>query len=177
MALPDYAELAQLWRRLISVQTAVNARDLLGLGVDLLADDGQDHIPLELRELIELGLTQSAYDHARDGIARTHVLDAINDRLSEFDIIATPTLGVDGVRNGERGRTVGPSTIAGRPTETTIGWTLTFPLNFSGHPAISIPVGLSRNGLPVGLQLIGRRGADRDLLRWSATIERALSEG
>jgi amidase/aspartyl-tRNA(Asn)/glutamyl-tRNA(Gln) amidotransferase subunit A len=52
-----------------------------------------------------------------------------------------------------------------------IGWCLTYLLNFTGHPAASIPAGLS-NGLPVGMQIIGRRYADNDVLAASAAFER-----
>lgn len=51
---------------------------------------------------------------------------------------------------------------------------LTWAFNLSGHPAISLPAGLDRRGLPVGLQLVGRRGADEQLLRVAARIEAAL---
>ncbi|HEX7265373.1 MAG TPA: amidase family protein, partial [Candidatus Dormibacteraeota bacterium] len=52
-----------------------------------------------------------------------------------------------------------------------IGWCLTFLTNFSGHPSASIPAGLY-DGLPVGMQIIGRRGADVDVLAASAAFER-----
>jgi Asp-tRNA(Asn)/Glu-tRNA(Gln) amidotransferase A subunit family amidase len=54
-----------------------------------------------------------------------------------------------------------------------IGWCLTYPLNFSGNPAASIPAGLSSGGLPVGMQIIGRRYADCDVLAASAAFEKA----
>jgi amidase/aspartyl-tRNA(Asn)/glutamyl-tRNA(Gln) amidotransferase subunit A len=174
VALPDHSELAELWRRLISVQTAVNATDLRRLGVDLLAEGSS--IPPELRALIELGLSLSAVTHARDGAVRTRVLDAVEDQFAEVDLLVTPTLTVDGVENGERGRTVGPSSVAGRPVESTIGWTMTFPLNFTGHPAISVPIGKSVRGLPVGIQIIGRRGEDRRLLDYAQHLEAELAE-
>src|SRR6267378_2645710 len=39
------------------------------------------------------------------------------------------------------------------------------PANFTGHPAISVPCGFTRDGLPIGLQLIGRRFDESTLLR------------
>ena len=44
-------------------------------------------------------------------------------------------------------------------------------MNFSGHPAASIPAGMA-HGLPVGMQLIGRRYADAEVLVASAAFER-----
>ena len=53
-----------------------------------------------------------------------------------------------------------------------IGWCLTYPINLSGHPAASIPAGMAEGHLPVGMQLIGRRYADADVLTASAAFER-----
>ena len=49
----------------------------------------------------------------------------------------------------------------------------TFPANMTGQPAVSLPAGWTDDGLPVGLQLIGRRYEDATLLRASAAYERA----
>lgn len=57
-------------------------------------------------------------------------------------------------------------------TEPLIGFCLTFFCNFTGNPAASIPAGLSREGFPVGLQLIGNRYGEIDLLAASAAYER-----
>jgi aspartyl-tRNA(Asn)/glutamyl-tRNA(Gln) amidotransferase subunit A len=50
-------------------------------------------------------------------------------------------------------------------------WTM--PFNMTGHPAISLPCGFARDGLPIGLQLVGRFRADAALLRASALFEAA----
>jgi aspartyl-tRNA(Asn)/glutamyl-tRNA(Gln) amidotransferase subunit A len=48
------------------------------------------------------------------------------------------------------------------------------PANVTGHPAVAIPAGLSGDGLPVGIQLIGRKHDERRLLRIAATMEQTL---
>jgi amidase/aspartyl-tRNA(Asn)/glutamyl-tRNA(Gln) amidotransferase subunit A len=174
VALADQFELAQLWRSIISVQTAHNAASFLERGVDLLGEHRAD-IPVELAALIELGFSKSAVDHAKDHELRTDVFDAIEDALERCEVIATPCLAVAGVENGEWGRTVGPSAVNGVELETTIGFTLTHPLNLSGHPAITVPIGFTADGLPVGLQLIGRRWHDATLLALAAQLESALA--
>jgi amidase/aspartyl-tRNA(Asn)/glutamyl-tRNA(Gln) amidotransferase subunit A len=173
VALPNALELAHLWRRLISVQTAHNAAGFLERGVDLLGAHRAD-IPVELAALIELGASLSAVDHARDHERRSVVFDAIELAFEHCDVIATPTLAVAGVENGEWGRTVGPTSIHGVEVEPTIGWTLTHPLNLSGHPAITVPIGFTTEGLPVGLQLVGRRWDDAGLTALAAAIEASL---
>ena len=49
----------------------------------------------------------------------------------------------------------------------------TLPFNLSGSPASSVPFGTSRSGLPIGVQLIGRRFGDQDVLQAGAALERA----
>lgn len=51
---------------------------------------------------------------------------------------------------------------------------LTMPFNFSGHPALTLPL-QGATGDPVGLQLVGRTGADQDLLALSAYVEQLLA--
>ncbi|MFE6689983.1 amidase [Streptomyces sp. NPDC057743] len=49
------------------------------------------------------------------------------------------------------------------------------PWSNAGLPSLSLPAGRAANGLPLGLQLVGRSGADEELLSWAADIERALN--
>jgi len=48
-----------------------------------------------------------------------------------------------------------------------------YPFNFTGHPAASIPAGFTAAGMPVGLQIVGRRNADLTVLQASAAFEQA----
>lgn len=66
---------------------------------------------------------------------------------------------------------MGPKEINGEPVDPLIGWALTYLVNFTGHPAASIPAGLSADKLPIGMQIIGRRYADHDVLAASQRFE------
>ena len=74
------------------------------------------------------------------------------------------------VKNGTDGNTLGPrgQRRRGRPADRLVP---DLPLNFTGHPAASIPAGFA-DGLPVGMQIVGRRYADADVLAASAAFER-----
>ena len=50
-------------------------------------------------------------------------------------------------------------------------WTM--PFNLTGHPAITLPCGFGRDGLPIGLQLVGRLRQESDLLAAAAVFEAA----
>src|SRR3712207_5919352 len=102
---------------------------------------------------------------------RTSVYDRIQQVLRSHDLLVTPTLAALPVDNADDGNTVGPSTIEGVDVDPLIGWCLTYVVNFTGHPAASVPAG-DVDGLPVGMQLIGRRYGDADVLAASATYER-----
>ena len=68
-----------------------------------------------------------------------------------------------------------PVEIDGRPVDTMrrAWYPYTLPFNMTGNPALSIPCGFDGDGLPVGLQLIGRIGEDALLLRAAALFEAA----
>ncbi len=89
--------------------------------------------------------------------------------FDQYDLLLTPTvacpplpIGVDTVTE-----------IAGRPVSF-YGWIpFTYPFNLTGQPAASVPAGCTKSGLPVGLQIVGRRLDDATVLRASAAFERA----
>jgi amidase len=121
---------------------------------------------------MEQGLRASARDVAHDQALRTLVFDAIQAVFADYDLLVSPTVGVLPVPNADvPGETVGPSEINGVEVDPLIGWTLTYAINFTGHPAASVPAGLAE-GLPVGMQIVGRLGADVDVLAASAAVER-----
>lgn len=64
--------------------------------------------------------------------------------------------------------------IAGKRVDPILGWVLTYPFNTLGRcPVLNLPVGLADNGVPVGVQIIGRPYADADVFAIGATVERA----
>jgi amidase len=64
--------------------------------------------------------------------------------------------------------------IEGQRMRTYIDWMATcYAVSCTGLPAISVPCGFTPGGLPVGLQIVGRRGCDRDVLALAHAFERA----
>jgi Amidase len=110
----------------------------------------------------------------QDQEVRTEIYDVIQGILNKYDLLVTPTLACLPVDNAKDGNTIGPSEINGVSIDPMLGWALTYFLNFSGHPAASIPAGLSIDNLPVGMQIIGKRYGDADVLTqarsWSVCV-------
>lgn len=163
-------ELSDCWSRLMMPLNLGTLEAVKAGGLDLLKDH-RDHFPPEYLRWIEIGQSMTISDLARDQAIRSEVYDAMQAVFARYDLIVTPTVGSLPVRNRDDGNTVGPSTVNGEAVDPLIGWCLTYPVNFTGHPAASIPAGIA-GALPVGMQIIGRRYADADVLAASATFER-----
>ncbi len=94
-------------------------------------------------------MNMTAVEFFADQAMRTEVYDAVQGAFADCDIIVTPTLACLPVKNLTNGETIGPERVNGEEVDRLIGWCLTYPLNFTGNPAASIPAGLSKSGLPV----------------------------
>jgi amidase len=167
----DQKELSDLWCRQIIVINVEAFENFKRQGLDLLKDH-RDDFPPQYLEWLEKGYEMGVADLARDLQMRTEVYDATQKVFEDHDLLVTPTLACLPVNNADDGNTVGPSEINGVEVDSLIGWCLTYFANFTGHPAASVPAGLAEGRLPVGMQIIGRRYADMDVLAASAVFER-----
>jgi amidase len=166
------AELVEAWCRLISVDNLRQSDLLKTKGIDLLGRDAND-LPPELSERLQKAQSITAAEYLRDKEICSQVYEAIQSVFAQYDLIVTPTLACLPVLNSQNGNILGPQSVNDVPVNPLLGWCLTYPVNFSGHPAASIPAGLAFGSLPLGMQIIGRRYADRDVLTASAAFERA----
>lgn len=166
----SHGELSDLWCRMIAPNMLASLQVLKAQGLDLIGQHPGD-LPPEVHAWIETASELTIHDHIRDQTLRTEVYDAIQGVFETHELLVTPTVACLPVENRNDGNTVGPSEVNGETTDPLIGWCLTYPVNFTGHPAASVPAGLS-DGLPVGMQIIGNRHGDRDVLAASAAFER-----
>jgi amidase/aspartyl-tRNA(Asn)/glutamyl-tRNA(Gln) amidotransferase subunit A len=164
-------ELSDVWSRLYMLLNLQALDSYKQAGTDLLGEH-RDDFPPEYLYWVEQAQQMSALDYYQDQAIRTEVYDAFQGVLNKYDLLITPTLACPAVDNASDGNTVGPRAINGEEIDPLIGWCLTYFVNFTGHPAASIPAGLTADGLPVGMQIIGRRHADADVLAASAAFER-----
>ena len=94
------------------------------------------------------------------------------DWFEAFDLLVTPTAGCPPLTTAELEPPQGTPWKAGR-THARIG-AFTLPFNATGQPAISLPLGQTAAGLPVGVQLVAGMGRDDLLIRLAAQFEQAM---
>jgi Asp-tRNA(Asn)/Glu-tRNA(Gln) amidotransferase A subunit family amidase len=102
---------------------------------------------------------------------RQEIAAWFRDRLEGRDALLVPTTAYPSFRMGDTEVDLG----AGRTVEVTRigpGW-MTCPVNLAGLPAVTLPAGRSRAGLPIGVTLIGAEGGEGNLLRLAAQWEMA----
>jgi Asp-tRNA(Asn)/Glu-tRNA(Gln) amidotransferase A subunit family amidase len=118
---------------------------------------------------VEPGLKLTLRDYLEAQAQVTTFLEqSAPDYWKDCDVLATPTLAVPPFSTK---LPLGPDRLAGEPIDPQVGWAFTWPFNLTGQPAVSIPCGWTKDGLPLGLQLVGRRGADGLVLRVAAALE------
>ncbi len=119
---------------------------------------------------IEQGIHLTAEQWGRAEMARTALWHRVRAFFDRFDLLLTPTVAV-------RPFPVEvdyPAEINGRRVETYIDWfLLTYAITLTGLPAISVPAGWTADGLPVGLQIVGRWRSEESVLRAAAAFEAA----
>lgn len=136
--------------------------------VSRLTDDEAEMLDPGLRAIADRGARLGASDYVAALEARVQLSASIDEMLSSVDILVTPSLPLDSFE-------VGADVPNGWSDDRWMTWTpFTYPFNISGHPALSVPCGLSDRGLPVGLQLVGRKFDDGRLLGIASALEQVL---
>jgi aspartyl-tRNA(Asn)/glutamyl-tRNA(Gln) amidotransferase subunit A len=111
-----------------------------------------------LRLLSAHAYVPGAYVRAQQ--ARAIARQAFEQAVEGIDLLSTPTM-------------PGAAPPLGVPSPTRF----TAPFNLIGWPAISVPVGAAPDGMPLGLQLVGRPWGERTVLRAARVVERGMGAG
>jgi Asp-tRNA(Asn)/Glu-tRNA(Gln) amidotransferase A subunit family amidase len=119
---------------------------------------------------LEQGKNLSLTDVGKAEMARTALYQRVRKFFETYDLLLLPTT----VAPPWPAHGGYPTTVAGRTITTPYEiLLLTYAFNLTGQPAISVPAGWTADGLPVGLQIVGRRHADAVVLRAAAAFEAA----
>lgn len=168
----------------ISSRTLPHAGDIAAIYLHLvLADAAAYHATAlqqrphaythNVRIRLEMGRHVLAEDYVRAQRGREIVAREVERALHDVDALLLPALAIEAPP-------LGAATVAvngGQEPVRNAMLRCTQPFNLTGHPAISVPCGVTSDGLPVGLQIVGHRGRTPDLLRVARAIERTLQRG
>ena len=147
----------------IALAEATHYHQSQGYFPERAAEYGED-----VRKRLELGAKVAAVDYLR-GLAKKRDAEADFEAAFErVDAIVAPSTPIPAPRIG-----VTEIEIDGaKETVRSALVRLNRPVNFTGHPAISVPCGFTRDGLPVAMQLIGPRWSEQRLLAIACAYER-----
>jgi Asp-tRNA(Asn)/Glu-tRNA(Gln) amidotransferase A subunit family amidase len=131
-----------------------------------------DMLGPNVRANVEEGLSYSLDDYARAAAAQTRIYRSYQSFFESCDVLISPAITLSPRPWAE----LYPTEIDGVPTKSYFHWlALAYAVTLSGHPALSLPLGLDEQGLPFGLQIVGPRGGDAIVLSVAAALEAAFA--
>jgi aspartyl-tRNA(Asn)/glutamyl-tRNA(Gln) amidotransferase subunit A len=152
----------------VSMAEALHVHEAAGYFPSRAAEYGE-----EVRQRIEAGAKVPAHRYLAAFDVRKRLLSEFDTAFLDVDAIVAPTLPVPAPPIGAESVDIDGENINARAA--IVGHSR--PANFTGLPAISVPCGFTRAGLPVGLQLIGRAFDEITILRIAHSYERANDWG
>jgi aspartyl-tRNA(Asn)/glutamyl-tRNA(Gln) amidotransferase subunit A len=159
----DGFEVEPIWRAIN--HTAWRAR------FEKLAADHGDVLSETFMKQLALATKVSGVDYQRAMFDRTSLFRRIQTLLQRVDILAMPTITRTALPIDQD--LFGTIEIDGQVlSDVRSSWfPWTMPFNMTGHPAVSLPCGFGEDGMPIGIQLVGKFRGDVELLRVSALFE------
>ncbi|HSC71989.1 MAG TPA: amidase [Candidatus Methylomirabilis sp.] len=146
-----------IWSPLFYGGIAARLHDLL--------PEWRDRMDPGLVQVVEGGTHLSAVSLGKAGFARAAFTEQMRKFFARYDLLLTPTLAVPPFAAGLESP---PALREG----SRLAWVaFTYPFNLTGQPAATVPCGFTRDGLPIGLQIVGRRLADAIVLRAASAFE------
>ena len=138
------------------------------VGPGRLGVEVQKHYKRTLAENIQMGRDLSIDDVYDAQGNRTVIYHAMREFLGRYDVLACPVVGLPPGPVEEEY----PTIVDGQPVSSYVDWLkFSFLATVTGLPALSLPVGCTADGMPVGLQLIGPPRGEARLLQVAAFIE------
>ncbi len=129
-----------------------------------------DAFKQSLADNIRAGESLTGADVARAYTQRTALSERMREFFGSYDVLVLPVSQVPPFPADQEF----PTAINGRPMETYLDWMRSaYFITVTGCPAISVPAGRTRDGLPVGIQIVAPHGAERRLLEVAAAFEAA----
>ncbi|HEY7653866.1 MAG TPA: amidase [Methylomirabilota bacterium] len=122
----------------------------------------------DVRERLLVGAFVSGSEYLKGQRVRRLIRDEVDRALGELDVLIAPTLPIAAVPVGAREADIDGKPQPVRPSLVRY----TRPFNVSGHPVASVPCGFTADGLPIGMQVIGRSFDEATVLRLADAYQR-----
>jgi len=140
---------------------------MFGYEMEPYLEEWRDKLDPSLVTWVEAGLQFPASSLPNAMKIRSQFYQSIYEGFKNYDILLTPSTAVPAFESG----VAYPSQINGINVSPTAWQAFTFPFNFTGHPAATIPCGWTNNKLPIGLQIVGKRFQELLILQVSKAFE------
>ena len=125
------------------------------------------------RDFIEQGLKSKAVDFAASYVTAGEMYDYFGNLMRNYDVFLCPTLAKPALRANAK-LDYGSFKASGKSMPDALSWCMTYPFNMlSRCPVITVPSGFAPNGVPTGIQLVGRTYEDSSVFRAASAFERA----
>lgn len=151
----------------VNALVLINLAEPASLHAAWLAERPQEY-GADVRKLLQAGLAITAVEYLQAQRFRTGLRMQLLQHLNQVDVILVPTLpftaphkGLEAIQMGDREESV----LTGNMRYNALA-------SLSALPAISHPAGFDRDGMPIGMQMIGRDGAERQLLALARAFQR-----
>lgn len=144
-----------------------------GIGTRLrsVLETRRDLLDPAVADVLDAALAQEMRGYYETVFARYALRDRMTHFFTNFDVLLSPTLPISSL---EAGRNIPP----GLEDRSLVSWAFyTYPFNLTGQPAASVCAGLASDGMPIGLQIVGRSLGEEDVVRVAAAIERTHPPG
>lgn len=144
-----------------------------GIGTRLrgILETRRDLLDPAVADVLDAALAQEMRGYYETVFARYALRDRMVRFFADHDVLLSPTLPISSL---EAGRNI-PEGLGDRSL---VSWAFyTYPFNLTGQPAASVCAGLAADGMPVGLQIVGRTLGEADVVRTAAAIERTRPPG
>lgn len=129
--------------------------------------NNRDIIDPNLVDMLSGALDQTIDEYYEKVFARYELRENMREFMSKYDLLVSPTLPVTAFEAGLQ-------MPAELPDKNPVNWvSYTYPVNLCGLPAASVPCGFSKDGLPIGMQLVSRVNRETDIFRAAAAFEAA----
>jgi len=157
------ADPADLWTAEFYAGVGIKLRDFL--------ENKRDMLDPAVADILEPALDQDMQDYYTKVFSRYALRDRMTELFTRYDVLLSPVLPVSSL---EVGKNI-PDTHADRNL---VSWVYyTYPFNLTGQPAGAVCAGLSADGMPVGLQAVGRYLDEATVVRAMAFVERMQPPG